>query len=886
MKAEVERLFHELVDLAPQARSRYFAEHPVDEATRQEVEALLAFDPGASSFLTRDISLAASRSLPELEGKGCLCGPYRLLDLIGRGGMGAVYRAERTDGEGTRPLAIKLLPLGSGDLQRDRFLQERRILASLTHPNIARMIDAGHLDNGQPYLVMEYIDGQPIDVFAAGFTIRQTVTLFLKVCASVAHLHRNVVVHRDLKPDNILVTAEGEPMLLDFGIAKMLDLATDPTLTYQRMLTPKYASPEQVTGGRISTAVDIYSLGVVLYQLLTGKPVHEFDDPSPEGIAHVIATCDAIRPSRWAPELKGDLESILLKALRRDQHERYATVEQFADDLRAYLESRPVRARSADWWYRSRKFVRRYWIPVSAAATVIAGLTAGLYYADRQRSAAERQVTHLRSLSGQLLSLESQLNLPGAGTDLNLHRQLVAISIQFLQNAWPANVRDRKLMLSLGDAYLRIARIQGVPEWNQQGEYVEAERSLNRVSELANTALAAEPSNRQALWLLANAAHDRAVIAYSERRPQDVAAYSPKVVDGFERLAKLGHLTRREINGGTYIYGDLAEVHIGLHRFADAARYARLAIEYSRDTPTVPGPRAQAFNMLAGALTYQGDLPGALAAVREARSLWEQLRHDEGDTKYTRLILYQTRCREALLLGEDNNVNLNRPREAEALFREAFAAPEELVRKDRNEYEERLAMSLSGHYLGDLLRHTDPRKALGVYDYALTVIREVPNDADARRAEALLLAGSSYAARWLHRERDAKDRIDAAFRLLKATGDYPAAAVSAGSEANTALLALADHYAETGQAAQAIEVYEKLGGYLESCSSCANDLPAALSLSQVDSALAATLRRTGSSAKAAGVEAGRRELWRVWDAKLPNNAFIRRQKAAAESPAR
>src|SRR5437879_2228414 len=215
MNARVEDLFHEVAALSPDARTRYFAEHEVDEDIRQEVEALLAFDSGASSFLLRDVSMAASRSLPpQLEPKGWRCGPYRLLDLIGRGGMGAVYLAERADGEVTQQLAVKLLPAGAGDPQRERFLQERQILAALAHPNIARMLDAGHVENGQPFLAMEYVEGKPIDVFAAALNLRQKIALFLKVCAAVGYLHRNLVVHRDLKPSNILVTSDGEPKLL------------------------------------------------------------------------------------------------------------------------------------------------------------------------------------------------------------------------------------------------------------------------------------------------------------------------------------------------------------------------------------------------------------------------------------------------------------------------------------------------------------------------------------------------------------------------------------------------------------------------------------------------------------------------------------------------
>jgi serine/threonine protein kinase len=399
-----------LADLSAEARAQYFAKHATDGETRREVEALLRFDSGASTRLVRDIGAAASEAL-ELDGTGWRCGPYRLLDVVGRGGMGAVYRAERADGEVTQQVAVKLLPPGAGDWLRERFLQERQIQASLTHPNIARMLDAGRLDNGQPFLAMEYIRGKPIDVFAAGFTVRQKIELFLKVCSAVSYLHRNLIVHRDLKPSNILVTEEGEPKLLDFGIAKTLDLATDATVTIMRMLTPDYASPEQVTGGQISTATDIYSLGAVLYQLLTGKPAHEFEDRSPEGISRVITAREVTQPSRWTPELKGDVEFILLKSLRKDPQERYATVDQFADDLQAFLDFRTVRARSGNAWYRTRRFVRRYWIPVTAAAVVFASLSAGLFIANRERARANDEAATAKAVSdflqGDLLAQAS-----------------------------------------------------------------------------------------------------------------------------------------------------------------------------------------------------------------------------------------------------------------------------------------------------------------------------------------------------------------------------------------------------------------------------------------------------------------------------------------------
>jgi serine/threonine protein kinase len=293
-----------------------------------------------------------------------------------------VYLAERVNGQVIQRVAVKLLHLGAADFQRDQFLQERQILAALSHPNIAQMLDFGHRDDGEPFLVMEYIDGKPIDVFASALSVQERVRLFLKVCAATGYLHRNRVVHRDLKPSNILVTADGEPKLLDFGIAKALDLATNSTMTRMRALTPDYASPEQVRGRKVGAATDVYSLGAVLYRLLTGRPAQEFEDLSPETIAQTLISHEVTRPSQWAPELKGDLEFILLKALRQEPQERYATAEEFGEDLQAFLDSRPVKARSDYAWYRAHKFAQRYWLLVAALILVTISFSAGLIVAN------------------------------------------------------------------------------------------------------------------------------------------------------------------------------------------------------------------------------------------------------------------------------------------------------------------------------------------------------------------------------------------------------------------------------------------------------------------------------------------------------------------------
>jgi tetratricopeptide (TPR) repeat protein/predicted Ser/Thr protein kinase len=885
VNARVEELFHELVGLSPADRARYFGDHPVDEETRQELEALLAFDSGASSFLDRDVRIAASRSLPQLEGKGWRAGPYRLLDVIGRGGMGAVYLAERADGEVTQRLAVKLLPPGAGDPQRERFLQERQILASLAHPNIARMLDAGHLASGQPFLAMEYVDGKPIDVFAADLSVRQKVALFLKVCTAVGYLHRNLVVHRDLKPSNILVTCDGEPKLLDFGIAKILDAATDATMTGMRMLTPDYASPEQVMGGRVTTATDIYSLGAVLYLLLTGKHAHEFEDHSAEAIARAVTLREVTRPSHWGPELKGDLESILLKTLRKDPLERYGTVEQFADDLEAFLESRTVRARSGNAWYRARKFVRRYWVPLTAAAVVIASLSAGLYVANRERLVAERRFTQLRQLAHQILfDLYGTISsLPGA---IDAQTKLVATASQYLAGLAADAIRDKQLGLEVANSHIQLARLQGVPGWNNLGQYAAAVANLRKAEGLLDPIVAADPHNRYAIYLSANAAHDRAIAAAAAGQPEQMIAGAAKVRKRFDQLVGLGNLTRKEINAATYIYGNLAEDYIRLHRFQDAMRYARAGIEISQTDSTIAGPRAETFSTLATALQYLGDFQGALEAAREARSEWEKYRRYQTDlpdrywAPYARVALSTVRSREGLLLAEDAGIDLNQPREAAVLFREALDAVEENARNEPKDHLSRDHLAEDALYLGNVQRHSSPKQALEVYDQGLMRIREVPNDVQARRQEASLLAASSYAARRLHHEADARNRIDAAFRLLRDTRDYPAETIKPGSEADNAARALADHYAETGELNQAIDSYLDLRGrIMKSNPDLQNDLLNAAQVSRLDGVLAALLRRVGRTDEAASLDQNCTELWRHWDRKLPNNPFVERQMA-------
>ncbi len=384
---DIKALLDEALEVPPAERDEFLAAMAgSDPELVQEVGALLALETQLGSFIERPfVRLGGHGDAADRVGERL--GPYRLAREIGHGGMGTVYLAERADEEYDQRVAVKVLKRGlDTDEVVRRFRTERQILAGLDHPNIARLLDGGTTGDGLPYLVMEHVDGRPIDVYCReeGLGLDERLALFLAVCSAVALAHRNLVVHRDLKPSNILVTADGVPKLLDFGIAKLLDPQDAEgmmTVAGWRFLTPEYASPEQVSGAPVTTATDVYSLGVVLYQILADRRPYELAERSVEGLAQVLSAGDPPRPSQVAPapraaSLAGDLDNIVLMALRRDAERRYGTVEQLADDVRRHLDGLPVHAAPDTVRYRVGKFVRRHRWGVATAAAIVSLLLA------------------------------------------------------------------------------------------------------------------------------------------------------------------------------------------------------------------------------------------------------------------------------------------------------------------------------------------------------------------------------------------------------------------------------------------------------------------------------------------------------------------------------
>ncbi len=383
--ALVKRLFSETLARSADRRAQFLDEACSDATLRAEVESLLRAHADADTgFLSEPPRLPAAIDETRL---GLERG-WRVIRELARGGMGVVYLAERADGAYQQQVALKLLAPGSLPDEESllRLKLERQILARLNHPNIARLLDGGTTEHGAPYLVMEYVEGERIDRWCRtqGLDLQARVALFLKVCTAVSYAHRNLVVHRDLKPSNILVRKDGEPKLLDFGIAKELSVDSEQTRAGGQLLTPRYASPEQIRGEPVSTVSDVYSLGVVLYELLTGRSPYGKAVEQPPALAHAVCEIDPDAPSTTLRNsegtdppslrpagLKGDMDAIVLRCLRKSPEQRYGSVEALIEDLQAWREGRPVLARRGSSAYRLRRFAQRHWMALASAAAVL-----------------------------------------------------------------------------------------------------------------------------------------------------------------------------------------------------------------------------------------------------------------------------------------------------------------------------------------------------------------------------------------------------------------------------------------------------------------------------------------------------------------------------------
>lgn len=466
----IESAFHHAASLDQPARSRYLASLPGD--LRDEVDSLLAAESQPLTVSGEIAATLAEIDLPQTHG-GQRLGPWRILAEIGSGGMGTVYKAIRDDDQYQKTVAVKIIRTALAQTRLEaRFRAERQILAQLDHPFIAGLLDGG-AHNGLPYLVMEYVEGQPIDQFAANshLSLKDRIILFRKVCSAVAHAHQRLIVHRDLKPGNILVLADGTPRLLDFGIAKLLD--QDPTeapltQTGWFLMTPDYASPEQIKGEAINVSSDVYSLGVILYELLAGRRPYNLKTYSPTELQRAICTGNIPRP-----ELNSDLDTILLKALHIDPARRYSSVTQLDDDLRRYLDGEPISARPDTFLYRSSKFIRRNRIAVALSAVLLLTTLLGAFLVYREGLRAQRRFTQVRALANRVLT-EFDPEASKLPNSVKLRSTMVRASMEYLDSLAAESSSDPELIFDVAFSYSKVGDTLGFTRNPNLGQPFEA----------------------------------------------------------------------------------------------------------------------------------------------------------------------------------------------------------------------------------------------------------------------------------------------------------------------------------------------------------------------------------------------------------------------------
>ncbi len=633
----ISELFDAAVDLPLHERDEFLKNRcGGDPELYSELEALLRNESGAAQSVEQILTGAAA-SLAEVDYSGKRLGSYRILGILAHGGMGSVYLAERDDEAFEKKVAIKLIRGLAPEALLERFRDERRILAGLEHPYIARLIDGGTSDDGVPFLVMEYVEGVSLREYCEQSSLnpRQRCELFLKLCEAVSCAHHNLVVHRDLKPGNILVTPQGDPKLLDFGIARLLDAerAGDSTLGFWPQLTPEYASPEQIRGLRVTTASDIYSLGVLLYELLTGERLHQFANLSRAEIERAV--CDQPFSKALAAQLEGDLGDIVAMALRLEPGRRYGSVEMLSEDLRRHLAGMPVMAHEDTVAYRLSRFVRRNrWKVVAfAAGSLLLASSAAIALwqgnqARIQRDAAERRLNKMVQLAdGLVFDVNGALERTPGATDSR--QQVLRITLDYLDGLVRESGGAPRVIRSVAAAYVRLGDLQGSNTRPGLTRSAEAAVSYDRAIALLAPLVNASPSDADLHVEWAGALRRKAAILEvrgQARESVDVYRKALAALDPFEPSGKDSVLQElADLNHGmaeSLTVVDTSKLRPYVER--KLALYQKLAARHP-DSPDILNGLASSYISIASTLMLAHDPRSAVEFSRKAVETRERL---------------------------------------------------------------------------------------------------------------------------------------------------------------------------------------------------------------------------------------------------------------------
>ena len=758
----IKELFHAALQVPAAERDAFLARQPDAQAVVEEIEALLRTYDKEPEFL-ENVTPQLPPEVPEIAERfraGSRIGHWELIREVGRGGMGIVWEARRADQQYEQRVAIKLLAANFVPEQVARFREERRILASFNHPGIARLLDGGMLEDGSPYLVMEYIEGAAIDEWCAReqLNLRARLKLFLSVCEAVEYAHRHLVIHRDLKPVNILVTPEGVPKLLDFGIAKLIDPAGGPAYPTTRLLTPEFASPEQLQGGVVTASSDVFSLGVLLYLLLTNKRPFAAAEGDTLGLMRAVCEDEPARPSTAAGDrgrdLRGELDAVVLQALRKQPDERYQSVHALADDIRAWLAGGAVSAAPQPWPGRFRKFVLRHKTQSAAVALAVVFLLTGsgvsvwqARIARQQRERAERRFREVRRFSRSVLFElhEAIRDLPGATAARNL---LLKRATEFLDGLATDPAADTALKLELAQGYNSLGRVQGGGFNENLGNRDAATESFQKAARLGEQVLAGAPGNVDAGLVLLDA-YDSLTRIFLEKHMQQEAGSWHGKHQALTAAMELRHPTDPRAGAALAdAYSNQALYFAQLNDLARAKELYRHALKkydelHERGVDSIPVRTQYAFasKRLGAILIVENSLDEAESRYRTALAMEDGMVTAAPGDANLRLNRTFTQSDLALILRRRNDFPA-----AAALYQEVLRTRRAALDSDpKNLRNLRLTATanekLAGTYSA-LKRHREAiavgREAIRLRDSASTLTHDYAERLDAAAARVIL----------------------------------------------------------------------------------------------------------------------------------------------------
>jgi len=734
----VKTVLSEALDLETGRRRQFLdsaCEHDAD--LRAEVDLLLAHQVDSENDPIEECAADAARFrlAQDVTRIGSRIGAYKIVREIGHGGMGTVYLGERDDKQYRQQVAIKLINPGlGGETIRRRFRNEMQILADLNHPNIARLFDGGQTADGVPYLVMEYVEGSPINHYCndRNLSTEQRLKLFCTVCDAVQYAHQHLVIHRDIKPGNILVTSEGLPKLVDFGIAKLLDNGKsipDATTTVMPFMTPQYASPEQVYGLSATTATDIYSLGVVLYELLTGRSPYRLKSRVPHELAQAILDQE---PQRQ--RLKGDLDNIVLMAMRKEPQRRYASAQQFAEDIHRHLDGLPVRARQDTFSYRAGKFIRRRKLAVAAAALILLTLLVGIIttawqarVARAERARAERRFNEVRQLANSIVFEvhDAIVNLPGSTQARAL---IVERGLNYLDSLAQDAAGDRGLQRELAAAYEKLGAVQYTPSVAHLGDLEGALQSHRKAAALREALVAADPNNRDyrrelldSYWFIATLLGKQ---GDSQRELQMLRQQLPARQE-LAAAEKTDFVDRYNL-AGTYAYiGSLSmkmgDVQGALENQREALKIRETLVELDPNAARSRRALTISYEYLGLATDLAGDTKGALELQQRGLEMRESLVAADPLNTDLRLMLIESHR----YVG-DLFFKLGDLQQASAHYQKQLSMNEEMVAADpaNAQFQSNKAVALTK--VGDIAARTKrTAEALSKYNEAFRILEKL-----------------------------------------------------------------------------------------------------------------------------------------------------------------